>query len=252
MHKGHEREERDKQRAKDEVDRRNGVAPSPGSRTGSKPWERKSAISAANATRQATPADRKKQLEQLAEMGIAVPEEFRKDMAMAGDWQVTSQRVIYDEVKEEGDVQDVKPGKLNIGVRKRKFEGQEEEEQAIEKVVRTNWGSATRSYPGNMGDGDDLDALLQATKAEKLRHNESETPGSSTAMPPTRNSPPQVDPHPALPAIKQEPSADEADIAAKVPDAATTAVKSAPVKQEDVPDAGVVFKKRKNKPLRQK
>ncbi|KAL2051925.1 hypothetical protein ABVK25_007840 [Lepraria finkii] len=165
LHKGHELEERDKQRAKDEVDRLNGVLSGSGSKA--PPWKGKSVRPAPTASMQATPADRKKQLAQLVELGVAVPEDFRKEMAMAGDWQTTSQRLIYDTVKEKEVNEDVKTGGLNIGVRKRKFESQEEE-AAGETVVRRGWGSTIRTYPGIGGDGDDdLDTLLKTTKALK-------------------------------------------------------------------------------------
>lgn len=69
---------------------------------------------------QATPAQRKQQLAQLAEMGVSIPEEFRPDMAMAGEWQVTSERIIEPEGEK-------KPDALALGVRKRAVEEEEEE-----------------------------------------------------------------------------------------------------------------------------
>ena len=134
----------------------------------------------AAALKQLTPADRKRQLQQLAEMGIAVPEDFRRETAMAGDWQTTSRRVIYDEAPTEETVkreesQDVKP--VNIGVRKRKYEGQEEEEEAGGRVARKGWGSTTKTYPGVEG-ADDLDDLLNqtATRTQERRIEKAEEP----------------------------------------------------------------------------
>ncbi|KAK0509460.1 hypothetical protein JMJ35_007854 [Cladonia borealis] len=253
LHKGHEREEREKQRAKDEVDRLNGVV----SGTGSKapPWERKSAIPAASASRQATPADRKKQLAQLAELGVAVPEDFRKEMAMVGDWQTTSERLIYDNAKKEEDGGDIKPEGLNIGVRKRKFEGQEEEEEAGERVVRRGWGSTVRAYPGQEDDKD-LDALLTNTKILK---REGGIEGSVPTEPSSRvggitNDYAQKEA--SLVAadgqvIKRENSTENVVLPDGTPE---KAVAEAPtIKQEDDAAAtGVVFKKRKAKPIRQK
>ena len=121
------------------MDRLNGVVSGSGPKGGSAPWERRPGIPppSVGGNQQATPADRKRQLAQLAEMGVAVPEDFRREMAMAGDWQTTSERLVYDNdfvKKEDGD--DVKADGLNIGVRKRKFEGLEEEAEAGETVVR--------------------------------------------------------------------------------------------------------------------
>lgn len=111
--------------------------------------------SAASVRKQATAttaADQKRQWAQLAEMGIQVPEQFRSEMAMAGDWSVVSQKPATELSTEEC---------LSTGVKKRKYEGQEEEEEAGETVARRGWGSTTRRYPGK--DTTDLDDLLSGT-----------------------------------------------------------------------------------------
>ncbi len=254
LHKGHEREEREQQRAKDEVDRLNGVVSGSGSKA--PPWERKSSIPAASASRQATPADRKKQLAQLAELGVAVPEGFRKEMAMVGDWQTTSERLIYDTVKREEDGGDVKPGGLNIGVRKRKFEGQEEEEEAGETVVRRGWGSTVRAYPGQ-DDDKDLDTLLMTTKV--LKREEGNVEGKAPTGPFSRTG--EVVDHFAEKEassiaadgqlIKREESSENVVLPETMPE--KDGVEAPAIKQEDdAPATGVVFKKRKAKPIRQK
>ncbi|KAK4695385.1 hypothetical protein P7C71_g2355, partial [Lecanoromycetidae sp. Uapishka_2] len=255
LHKGHEREERDKQRAKDEIDRLNGVVSGNRSMDGGNTWERKSAIPQPSPSAQATPADRKKQLQQLAEMGVAVPDEFRKEMAMAGDWQVTSQRVIYDAPKKEDG--DVKPDRLAIGVRKRKFEGQEEEEEAGEAVVRRGWGSTTRTYPGANDEGDDLDALLNGTKALK-RNGQAliDTRSSSAGFQPAQADNPFKEEDadngtPNVPSIKKETTLETFATLGAVP--AQDDATSAPTKTEqDTEQPGVFFKKRKARPMRQK
>lgn len=261
LHKGHERDERDKQRAKDEVDRLNGVVSATGSKSGGAPWERRSAIPppSVNPYQQASPADRKRQLAQLAEMGVAIPEDFRREMAMAGDWQTTSERPVYenDFMKKE-ETEDVKPGGLNVGVRKRKLEGEEEKEEAGETVVRRGWGSTIRAYPGPGGDEDDLDTLLKNTKSVIRESEGVQTLGSDQSPRPE-----QEDGHvtakenqPGLewPAIKEEESA-ESDLVPNATLNETAAVGTAPVsikQEENPPDSGVVFKKRKAKPIRQK
>ncbi|KAJ9647885.1 hypothetical protein H2199_001661 [Coniosporium tulheliwenetii] len=147
LHRNHEREEREKQRAKDEVERLNGVVA--GAASSDPPWKRKGAVPAAAPPKQATPEERKRQAAQLAEMGVAIPEEFRREMAMVGDWQVTAERPVFPGVKKEEEDEDVKPEALNIGVRKRKFEGQEEVEEAGETVgVGTVKKQAEEAEPG--------------------------------------------------------------------------------------------------------
>ncbi|KIX93060.1 uncharacterized protein Z520_11333 [Fonsecaea multimorphosa CBS 102226] len=169
----HERGEREKERAKSEVERLKGVAggdtnrsssPSPSSRT----QTAHSALKPSSGPQ--STADRKRQWAQLAEMGIKVPEDFRSEMAMAGDWQVVSQQTI-DETPSEAP--------LSKGVKKRKYEGQDEEEEekkeAGEAVVRRGWGAATKRYPGH--DKADLDDLLSSSISVKKENS-----GSSGAQ----------------------------------------------------------------------
>lgn len=148
---GHEKDEREKQRAKSEVERLNravgGVSVS-----SSQDNAQSSKKTPSSSASQPTIADRKRQMAQLAEMGVAVPNEFRGQMAMAGEWQVLSQRSLDMGQPAEGE------SSLSIGVRKRKFEGQEEEEEAGEIVRKKGWGSTTKEYPSDAQK--DLDALL--------------------------------------------------------------------------------------------
>jgi hypothetical protein len=99
---------------------------------------------------------------QLAEMGVAIPGEHRPDMALAGDWQVVSQRPV------EQDEETGKGLSLNIGIRKRKFDGQEEDE-AGEIVKEKGWGSTTKAYPS--GAQQNLDALLRGGVSVKNSHS---------------------------------------------------------------------------------
>lgn len=80
-------------------------------------------------------------------MGVSIPDEFRPDMAMAGEWQVTEQRIIGEDEKPL----DAKAS----GVRKRAVEEDEDEVEAKKR----RWGSAHRSHPTEDDDAD-LDALL--------------------------------------------------------------------------------------------
>lgn len=260
LHRSHERDEREKQRAKDEVNRLNGVVSGSSAGLGQEaqgsgaPWRRKPAVPppTANGPRQATPAERRQQLAQLAEMGIAVPEEFRRDMAMAGDWQVISEKPVYDPVNEKeeaaDDVEDVKPAGLNIGVRKRRHEGPEEEEDDGEIQARGAWGSKFHTYPDPRGqDGqEDLDLLLGKTGVNKLtgggttKHNSGD---ESIPVPPSVG---------AAQTIKQDPDAPpiEQDIGETKPSSSRNIV----IKPDsDFPEqVGIVFKKRKLKPIRNK
>lgn len=149
LHRGHEKDQREKDRAKDEVARLNGIVSGSGEAGSS---SQSSTLVSSIRNPQATAAQRKQQLAQLAELGVSVPDEFRSDLALAGEWQVTAERII-----EEGD--DKKPDALALGVRKREAEDDDEEAKEARK---RRWGTAIRTYPTENND-DDLDALLGST-----------------------------------------------------------------------------------------
>ncbi|KAI9876452.1 MAG: hypothetical protein M1830_006471 [Pleopsidium flavum] len=261
LHRGHEREEREKQRAKDEVERLNGVvngSSSAASGTSAAPWQRKRAIPPAAADqKQASLAERKQQLSQLAEMGVAIPDEFRGEMAMAGNWQTLSERPVYeDRIKKEDEV-DIKPDTLSTGVRKRKYTSQEEDDEAKEIAIRQGWGSTTRTYPdaGASGD-DDLEGLLERSKTigkgkgrmcepPKVSQDASADLHSRTAPESSQHISPQGES-----AIKKE-DAGEGINSPVFPSGGTAA--AIRVEQEEVASgSAVIFKKRKAKPTRQK
>lgn len=230
MHKEHEREDRDKARAQAEVARLNSIVSGAGgaSKTGASGGGiLNPAGSSTAAPRQAASAEeRKRQMKQLADMGVAVPEEYRADIALAGDWQTLSTRKI-NPVKDED--ADTKPDAQSIGVRKRKHESAEEEEEAGETVVRRGWGSTTREYPGNPASVEDIGALLKKSEpVVKKDTNDAD----------------------AVPGLKKEDS---------VEDLLSSTVKETPLQPDDAavkpdPDsetaAPVFFKKRKGKVLK--
>ncbi len=188
LSKTKDREERDKQRAKSEVARLNGLVDS-----GPKPHGTKSASGpkilgvqdlgggkgspASNAT---TAQQRRAHAEQLAAMGVKLPAEMEREVTGVGGWQTVSERVIVDNtpiersladfVKNEGehskeDVEIDLP--LVRGVHKRKAE--DEEEDAEQRSKRKAWGSRLKTYPGttDAGDEGDLDALLSGVAKKK-------------------------------------------------------------------------------------
>ncbi|OJJ82177.1 putative formin binding protein [Aspergillus glaucus CBS 516.65] len=245
IHRDNEREQRDSQRAKNEVERLkqtvSGNGP-PGKRTAAPPppstHERPGSLD-----------ERKKQMAQLVEMGVAIPEEYRRDMALAGDWQTTSVKVIRDD-NEEGN-----PAAKSIGVRKRKAEGDadgEEEQEEPERFVSKGWGSTVRKYPGAQSEDEDLDALLASTKNVKKVKPSKEDEGpeeegvkkeTADDGAPTKSEGEEA----AAPA----PESEQASIKQEEPSDTTSA--PAPVKnetEEPEPTGGVVFKKRKPKAMR--
>ncbi|ETI22202.1 hypothetical protein G647_06275 [Cladophialophora carrionii CBS 160.54] len=164
----HERGEREKERAKSEVQRLKGIAADDTNKSSSYSVSKPTPSVHRPATGPPAIADRKRQWAQLAEMGIKVPEEFCPEVAMAGDWQTLSQQVV-----------DEAP--LSTGIKKRRYEGQEddqeEKEAAGEAVVRRGWGATTKTYPGQ--DDPDLDDLLSGSIPVKTEKPGSQIKGES-------------------------------------------------------------------------
>ncbi|KAH8808589.1 hypothetical protein F5884DRAFT_377021 [Xylogone sp. PMI_703] len=248
LHRGHEKEEKDRERAKAEIARLNGLTgPAVGSSSESS-FGRGPTPSAPKP--QATASQRKQQLAQLAEMGINIPDEFRGEMAMAGEWQVTSERIV------EPAGQQKNPDAIGFGVRKRQVE---EDEEPMMEVKKKKWGSTFKTVP-SQENADDLDALLEnatrkgkenAPKAEikeeietKIKTEPDTLPTvSSTKFEPIG----EVDQKPF--SIKKEPS--EHDTLLPTVNGAT----EENPQQEDISATNppeILFKKRKVKNIRQK
>ncbi|KAF9740739.1 hypothetical protein PMIN03_008625 [Paraphaeosphaeria minitans] len=158
LHREQAAEERQKQRAKDEVARLNGLVPSTSSSAANNAPAKPTF--AKTEEKKATLQDRKKQWEQLAAMGIAVPDEAQGGMALKGEWTVVKEEVVGS-VDQDGEFK-----VLNKGVRKRKVdEAEEERELAGETITRKKgWGQKYKSLPGKGGDDDDIEALFKKGK----------------------------------------------------------------------------------------
>lgn len=161
IQKDHARSQREKEQAKAEVERLHRIAgtatTSPSSSSGPPPPRTVSQPSRSRAAPSA--ADQKRQWAQLADMGIAVPEHARAEMAMPGDWQTVSPHVELEQPAQDDD------DKLNIGVHKRKLDDEDEREDA----GRKGWGSTTKSYPRTDPRADHLDVLLAKPMLKKPR-----------------------------------------------------------------------------------
>ncbi|KAH0542739.1 hypothetical protein FGG08_002878 [Glutinoglossum americanum] len=246
LHRGHERDEREKQRAKDEVERLNNVvsgATAVSSSSRNPPWGNGSTMAPLPPTqRQITPVERKQQIAQLAELGVAIPEEFRGGMAMAGEWQTVSERIIGQHEDE-----DVKPDIHSIGVRKRKLPGEETDEEDAGPVTKKGWGSTIRTYPEAGKDMHGLDVLLKENVLRKGNNKAELTADGNTEddqeadTTTTRQKAP----------IKREESEQEAKISRLLTEESLE--EDISVKMEEPSLSGeVVFKKRKVKSIRQK
>ncbi|KAJ0159209.1 Uncharacterized protein CTA2_10123 [Colletotrichum tanaceti] len=268
LHRGHEQEERDKERARREVERLKGIAPGSSASAFSGPpsFPRPGGSLSSSSSAE---AQRKQQMEQLAGLGVSIPTAFRGDMAMAGEWTVTATKVVDPDAPREKPVE-----AKAVGVRKRERTDEEkEEEEAVRGLFkkRKGWGS-TRRMPEDDGDLDALlssNTLLRAVKKEqeevvveeadaegdvKAEQNPAEEEvkkeeGAEDGVP--------AEVKPDAPAVKREPEEDDdagkkgldvpalGDAAAKKEDEATT-------EPAEAAAPAVVFKKRKPKNIRQK
>jgi hypothetical protein len=178
---------------------------------------------------------------QLAEMGVAIPDEYRGAMALVGEWQVVSENPA------EPNIQAGSEKSLNIGVRKRKFDGDEEIEAAGEVVQRKIWGSTTKSYPDKSKT--DLDALLSGSLP--VQKDETALPDKSKGSDLDETGEKQVQ----STDVEDGSSHFSEAVAIKQEDA-PEAPSSACQPQDHTPDTGslpeTLFKKRKSKSVRQK
>ncbi|KAK7422493.1 hypothetical protein QQZ08_009483 [Neonectria magnoliae] len=235
LHRGHEREEREKEHARREIARVNGVVDGSSSSAGP-------SLAAAASMRRDAPgvssaATLKRQREQLAEMGVAMPSEVQPEMAIPGQWTVTKTRVI----DTGGDPTLVEA--RATGIRKREVtEEEKDEEDAVKGLFKKprRWGRDSKAMP--LDEDKELDALLSGSTFQPNKHDED---------------------------IKEEDTTDDKanvkveDGAAKEEAVVSTDVKAEVPAQEPLvkpePDvagglgiAPVVFKKRKPKGIRQK
>ncbi|RYP18511.1 hypothetical protein DL765_003886 [Monosporascus sp. GIB2] len=260
LHRGHEQEQREKERARREIERLNGAVGGGGSGSGSASAgvaSKPTAAAGGSTTQAITKEERQRQWEQLAEMGIDVPTELRPEMAMAGEWTVTNTRVINDDdgaPKAEGG--DAEQGTAT-GVRKRpKRDGEDEddeikrEEDAIRGLFKKprRWGRDMRNAPE---DDAELDALLSGTLVAPKKEEEDGDRAERKIKADPDPAPVKGEQTDGIPKIKKEESTEGTGLA----DIATTGDVALIVKKEKgaEPEIPVVaFKKRKPKNIRQK
>lgn len=243
LHKNKEREEREQQRAKDEVARLNGLvggkdASTAGSKPGISGLKNLGKSSGPAPPTLSAAAQRKAHAEQLVALGVELPEELKREVTGIGGWQTLSSSVVDSGPRSLADIkkeeEDVAAAALNKGVHKRKAEDDEDardEEAAPKKKI---WGNTFKSYPGTQKDDqdDDLDALLSGVAKAPVQPSAIEETTSQTEVKP------ETDDN-----IKREPTGFTADAVADADVA----------KQEDDNDGAitapppVVFKKRKAK-----
>ncbi|POS83160.1 hypothetical protein EPUL_004816, partial [Erysiphe pulchra] len=171
LQRNHDKDEKDKERAKLEVARLNDIVPGKRSQVKSSlenGGQLQSHYSTSRVTNKSivSESQRKQNLAQLAEMGISIPSELRPDMAMPGEWEVISEHVIDPNKVEENQK------KTLSGSQKRAADvGQEEDEmekEFVSKKKKSHWRLAEE-------DNDkELNALLTTATQFKKQDIKSE------------------------------------------------------------------------------
>lgn len=242
LHRAAATEDREKERARREIERLNGVV-NPSSRAGGR-------------GEVGGEAERKRQAEQLAALGVALPEPFRKEVAMPGEWSVTSTTIVEERAEGEGG-----EGKMKAkGVHKReRTEEEKEHEAAVNGLFKKprRWGRDTAHKGGE--ESEELDLLLSGGLGLVVKKQEEEEEEGKGVV----KSEVKEEGEPSL--VKNEPEDEGAagGVPADIPVADAKAdglgVDGPSVKSEDgkvKADAAevpvVAFKKRKAKNVRQK
>lgn len=281
LHRDHEKEEREKERAKREVERLNslvgegGASSSASASTQTQHRPRPPPQPQPNNTPQPfAGGPPREQLEQLAELGVSIPDEFRPELAMAGDWTVTETRVVAVEDQDGNKVSGSGNATRSVGVRKRpRGSGQEEDDEgaqtghsefekidldaAVQGLFKKprQWGRDPRTAGSSsraVDSAEDLDNLLNSTlsKSAVKKEEPSSTEKENETKEETKDEVKKEDgaaaindtpdeTAPPAPMIKQEA---EGGLNLDAP----------PEASDEKPDTGggVVFKKRKTKTVR--
>lgn len=241
INKGHQREEWDKQRAKDEVARLKGE------KIPSRSSDLNTVVK--STTSNLTPAQqRKAHAEQLVALGVALPDDLKREVTGVGDFKVVNEREVLSNARQSATtvqrsladiLAEERSGVLSSDTeqlqdRKRKIVDEDADEDGLEGEEllprKRAWGSNFKTYPsGNTDTHDateDLDALLGSVDAVKKGSTTKREQGTEAAV------------------VKQEDITEELS-------SSTTATPIAVKKEESASDlpstSAVVFKKRKAK-----
>lgn len=151
LHRANEREQTAAESAKREVARLNALVGGPGSSSsaGASSFTGPSSLYK-QAPRATNEEERKRQLKELEALGVALPDEARRELAMVGDWEETSV-----EARRAGSKKMTEKEMVQIELakqQKRKFEQEEKERKwnamdEDEKAMR-GFSIQTKTYPG--------------------------------------------------------------------------------------------------------
>jgi hypothetical protein len=257
LHRNADQKEREQDRAKREVERLNGVVSGTATRTAgpSKPAPKPTGGAYGAPSEEASQQARKKQLEQLAELGVSIPTELRGDMAMAGEWTVTATKILEDPdtTSESKDAAAAAGRATGVKRERERTEEEKEQEDAINGLFKKQrkWGVDSKTMPAD--EDADLEALLSGPLV-KTKKEEAEPPrikaedGQGDAA--EADGAEDVKPEPSPTIKREEPEPALGLTEERVPGTVTDGTKSTDGAASAA--GAVMFKKRKPKNMRQK
>ncbi|KAI5855702.1 hypothetical protein BZA05DRAFT_389405 [Tricharina praecox] len=269
IHRDNERAQTATENAKREVERLNAIVSGGSSSTAAQPNTQsvaKPEVARGEkwgaATRALTAEEKKRQMKELEALGVAMPEEFRGDLALPGEWSTVS--VTYEKPKMtekermQKEIAEQQKKEMDEAERKRKWDELDEDDKEIR-----SFKIQERTYPGAAAPDVDVDSLFGkgkskvkveedvpvgkpvAFKVDKKeegikREDEAEDEGEDTREP----------------LVKRERSESPPGITVKAEETnAPDVVLKKEEEEEEAPApaaSGVVFKKRKAKSMRKK
>jgi len=209
------------------------------------------------ATRALTVEEQKRQMKELEALGVAMPEEFRGDLALPGEWSTVSVEYEKPRLTENErvlkEIAEQQKKEMDEAERKRKWDELDEDDKEIRsfRIQERTYPGAAAPEDGNLGSlfgkgkgkGEEYTSLAKPVIFKVNKQQDGIKLGEEE----------EEDTHD--PPVKMEPPESQPGIAVKVEetDEPTVAVKKEEQEDATLPTAnGVVFKKRKAKSMRKK
>ncbi|PWW75709.1 hypothetical protein C7212DRAFT_280029 [Tuber magnatum] len=163
LHRNNEREKTASENAKREVARLNALAGGPSISVSSSSSAAPRPPPPSQPAGVLTDAERKRQMNELESLGVALPDDYRAEMALMGEWKLTEvvpdvpERKMTEKEKVQEEVRQDMKRKFDEQEAERKWKALDEDEKAIK-----GFKIETKSYPGMEDEGDgSLERLLK-------------------------------------------------------------------------------------------
>ncbi|TGZ82778.1 hypothetical protein EX30DRAFT_339056 [Ascodesmis nigricans] len=197
------------------------------------------------ATRAPTETEKKRQMQELEALGVALPEQYRGDLAMPGEWTTVSVEVGKTEKEEREETEKAEKRRIKEEEeRKRKWEEMDEDEKALR-----GFKLSKRTYPGDEEHETSADARWNVGTIKRPKKEEDEEAETKIAFQVKK----EEEDHVPAPLKTEDADEETKPVVKKEETTPPPATEAEPSGASAEPaDAGVVFKKRKAKNIRKK